>query len=59
MNYFFQLQRLLNNAYAPYSGFQVISEQLRGKAMVYDYRSAEDISEYSIETLLPHAFLSL
>ena len=38
---------------------QVISEQSLGKAKVFVYRSAEEVSEYSIETLLPHAFLSL
>jgi len=38
---------------------QVISEQSLGKAKVYVYSSAEKVSQYSIETLLPHAFISL
>jgi len=38
---------------------QVIAEQSLNRATVYVYRSAEDITTYSISELLPDAFVSL
>ena len=38
---------------------QVIAEQSLGKAKIYVYASASEVSEHTIETLLPHAFISL
>jgi cytidine deaminase len=38
---------------------QVIAEQSLNKAKVYVYRSKTDISEHSIDELLPNAFFSL
>ena len=38
---------------------QVIAEQSLGKAKVYVYSSATELSEHPIEALLPYAFISL
>ena len=38
---------------------QVIAEQSNNESKVYVYSSQEDISEYTISELLPHAFVSL
>jgi len=38
---------------------QVIAEQSLNKAKVYVYSSETEVSEHSIDALLPHAFVSL
>jgi cytidine deaminase len=52
-------EKILVPAFPCGSCRQVIAEQSLNQATVYVYRSETDVSQHSIISLLPHAFISL